>query len=149
MAKKLTDEDLRLNIIINGDGAKKALLDQQKEVDSLKKKISDYNQELDKFTKGGGSTNDVRYKNNVKILDEYKSKLASAQTALSSLNRQQNINKMTMSELSKHIRLTSIALRNAEPGSANWKKFNNELKTSKKRLKELRDQSEATGGILP
>lgn len=148
MAKKLTDEDLRLNIIINGDGAKKALLDQQKEVDSLKKKISDCNQELDKFTKGGGSTNDVRYKNSIKILDEYKSKLASAQTALSSLNRQQNINKMTMSELSKHIRLTSIALRNAEPGSANWKKFNNELKTSKKRLKELRDQSESTGGIL-
>ena len=35
MAKKITDEDLRLNIIVNGDTARKQILDTKKELDRL------------------------------------------------------------------------------------------------------------------
>lgn len=56
--------------------------------------------------------------------------------------------KMTMNELSKHIKLTKTALANAVPGTDNWKRLNQELKESKTRMKELQDQSKATGGAL-
>lgn len=55
---------------------------------------------------------------------------------------------MTMNELSKHIKLTKTALANAVPGTDNWKRLNQELKESKTRMKELQDQSKATGGAL-
>lgn len=55
---------------------------------------------------------------------------------------------MTMNELSKHIKLTKTALANAVPGTENWKRLNQELKESKTRMKELQDQSKATGGAL-
>ena len=55
---------------------------------------------------------------------------------------------MTMNELSKHIKLTKTALANAVPGTENWKRLNQELKESKTRMKDLQDQSKATGGAL-
>lgn len=55
---------------------------------------------------------------------------------------------MSMNELSKHIKLTKTALANAVPGTDNWKRLNQELKESKTRMKELQDQSKATGGAL-
>lgn len=55
---------------------------------------------------------------------------------------------MTMNELSKHIKLTKTALSNAVPGTENWKRLNQELRDSKSRMKELQDQSKATGGAL-
>lgn len=56
--------------------------------------------------------------------------------------------KMTMNELQKHIKLTKTALANAVPGTENWKHLNNELRESRARMKELQDQSKATGGAL-
>ena len=56
--------------------------------------------------------------------------------------------KMSMNELSKHIKLTKTALANAVPGTENWKRLNKELQESKSRMKELQDQSKATGGAL-
>ena len=53
---------------------------------------------------------------------------------------------MSMNELSKHIKLTKTALANAVPGTENWKRLNKELQESKSRMKELQDQSKATGG---
>lgn len=148
MARKLTDEDLRLNIIVNGDGAKRAILDQQKEVETLKKKIGECSKVLDDFKAKGGDTDSAKYKNSVRILDDYKAKLTAAESRLASLTRQQNINKMTMAELSRHIKLTGIALKQAEPGTKNWKNLSTELRNAKERMAELREQSNATGNVI-
>ncbi len=145
MAKKLIEEDLRLNILINGDAGKKAALDAAKTYDELGKKLEKAKEELGKID---AATRKQGYEDQKKKVQALSAAFEGARQRMESLNRQQQVGTMTMGELQRHIRLTSLALRDAMPGTKQWELFNKELRESKERLKELRSQSVQTEGIL-
>ena len=51
MAKKITEEDIRLNLIVNGDDGRAAIIKQEDEVDKLSASFDKAQKELEEMTK--------------------------------------------------------------------------------------------------
>ncbi len=147
MAKTVRDEDLRLNIIINGDNGRK-------EIGELERKIHDTNAKLEqlydkrKKLEQQGKQDTVAYKNLQSQIGRYNKTLENNRERLASLQRQQSVNTMTLQELRKHINRVQIELNKTDPKSERWKQLNAELKQSKARMVELSAQSKATNGVV-
>lgn len=130
---KIKSEDLRLNIIVNGDAGRKAILDTQKEISNLEGALTKL-----KKAEGDNST----------AIAETSKKLADAKSKYAELERQLDINKKTIAELKSHVTATRAALAKAVPGTDNWTALNNELTISIRRLEELTKQSRSTKEAL-
>lgn len=130
---KIKSEDLRLNIIVNGDAGRKAILDTQKEISNLEGSLA-------KLKKAEGD--------NSAAIAETSKKLADAKSKYAELERQLDINKKTIAELKSHVTATRAALAKAVPGTDNWTALNNELTISIRRLEELTKQSRSTKEAL-
>lgn len=147
MAKRLRDEDLRLNIIINGDAGRK-------EMAALERQIHDTGAEVDKLIadrkrmEAQGKKDSAEYRKLTSEINKSSKALEGYRTRLDTLRRQQSVNTMTLAELRKHITATTIALNKAVPGTEQWTKLNAELKLSKARLAELQAQSKVTGSVV-
>lgn len=129
----MKSEDLRLNIIVNGDAGRKEILDTEKaisklesELKSLKNAEGDHSKEIAKTNK----------------------KLSEAKSRYSELQRQMTLDKMTMAELKSHIKATRAALEKAVPRTENWDALNAELMETRKRFRELEKQSLSTKDVL-
>lgn len=147
MAKRLRDEDLRLNIIINGDAGRK-------EMAALERQIHDTGAEVDKLIadrkrmEAQGQKDSAEYRKLTAEINKSSKALEGYRTRLETLRRQQSVSTMTLAELRKHISTTTIALNKAVPGTEQWTKLNAELKLSKARLAELQAQSKVTGTVM-
>ena len=130
---KIKSEDLRLNIIVNGDAGRKAILDTQKEISNLEGTLT-------KLKKAEGD--------NSAAIAETSKKLADAKSKYAELQRQLDLNKKTMAELKSHITATRAALAKAVPGTDNWTALNNELLISQRRFDELSKQLKSTKQVV-
>ena len=147
MAKTIRDEDLRLNIIINGDNGRKQMGELERAIHDTNSKLETLYQKRKKLEEQGKQDTQA-YRNlsaqigkHTKAIDGYREKLAA-------LHRQQSINTMTLSELTSHINRVRAQLSKVDPGTPLWKQLNAELKKSSARLVELRAQSKVTGGTI-
>ena len=147
MAKTIRDEDLRLNIIINGDNGRKQMGELERAIHDTNSKLETLYQKRKKL-EDQGKQDTQAYRNlsaqigkHTKAIDGYREKLAA-------LHRQQSINTMTLSELTSHINRVRAQLSKVDPGTPLWKQLNAELKKSSARLVELRAQSKVTGGTI-
>jgi TP901 family phage tail tape measure protein len=129
----MKSEDLRLNIIVNGDAGRKEILDTEKaisklesELKSLKNAEGDHSKEIAKTNK----------------------KLSEAKSRYSELQRQMTLDKMTMAELKSHIKETRAALEKVVPGTDNWVVLNKELKNSQQRFRELVNEARDTKSVM-
>lgn len=147
MAKTIKEEDLRLNIIVNGDAGRKQILDLESSVTELTDKVKKQKTEL-KDLEEQGKKDTQEYRNLAMQLGKNDKALESNKARLESLRRQQSVNTMTMEELRKHINATKIALNSAVPGTENWKRLQKELSISKMRMGELQKGAEATKTTL-
>ena len=108
MAKALRDEDLRLNIIINGDAGRKSIED-------LKRSTHDGKIALDaliasqKQLEAQGKKNTPEYRALTAEIDKQSKALDDQKTRLQNLIRQQSLEKMTLRELQQHHRATMNA----------------------------------------
>lgn len=147
MAKTVRDEDLRLNIIINGDNGRK-------EIGELERKIHDTNAKLEqlydkrKKLEQQGKQDSATYKNLQAQIGKYNKTLDNSKERLAALQRQQSVNTMTLQELRRHINRVQIELNKTDPKSERWAQLNAELKQSKARMVELSAQSKATNGVV-
>ena len=147
MGKKLRDEDLRLNIIINGDNGRK-------QIGELDRAIHDANAKLEnlratqKKMEASGDTQSKAYQKLTAQIVKTNKEIEDNRTKLASLRRQLDINTMTISELRKHQSMLNIQLSRMVPGTPQWAALNAELKQTNARLAELRAQSKATGGVV-
>lgn len=147
MAKRITDEDLRLNLIINGDGGRKEMLALDRQMKDLQGTVKKTRSELKEMEKAGksGSTEHQRLtaalKDQEKALNECRDKYNKLQSAISLENK-------TLAELRNHLKVTSAALSKAVPGTENWQKLNAEVQRTKAKLKELTSQAGQTKGVL-
>lgn len=144
---RIKEEDLRLNIIVNGDNGRKEMLD-------LKDSISAASESLRNLRRRAGEmrrqnqTSSAGYKalqNEIKsttrTLSEHRSRYAE-------LEKQMDVTKMTANELRSRIKTLRGVLDNADPGTATWVKYNAELRRTRQRLAELVSQSLATDKTL-
>lgn len=143
MAKKITEESLRLNIIINGDRARQQILGQEKSIDALHKsrqRLLDQRQRLERQ----GKTETKQFHDTELAIRDYDKSISEAQKRLENMRKGLPLTSMTMQELRKHINQTKAALANAVPNTSNWSRLNAELQQSKTQLKILETQSLAT-----
>ncbi len=130
---KLKSEDLRLNIIVNGDAGRKEILDTQKSITALEASLKSL-----KKAEGDNSA----------AIAETSKKLSDAKAKFSDLQKQVSLENKTLSELKSHIRVTRAALEKAVPGTENWQNLNRELLVSRRRYNELERQARDTSKSL-
>lgn len=140
MAKKITDEKLSVSIIINGNQAQKELYELEKSTRKLNESQAELRREKKRLEQQG-KTESARYKEVT----------ASIKTNTQTINA----NKLKMQELQKQIGLTGLSmaqlqaksnqlrntLRHLIPGSADYKRYEAELKQVTLRLNELRGKA--------
>ena len=147
MASRLKEEDLRLNIIVNGDNGRK-------EMNDLEAAIKDTEQSLKKLRaeskamEAAGKKGSEEYRRTTAAIKEQQVALDRNRERHAALLDQMDMTKLTLKELDARIKATNIALRSAVPGTENWKKLSAELQGLNARYRELRRQTLATDKTL-
>lgn len=144
MGKKIRDEDLVLNIIVNGDRGKK-------EITQLEKAIKDTNSEIREMEK----LQEELRKSNKKETEEYKAVTAAikqknqavdlANNRLKQLKNGLDLNSMSLSDLKKRMAEISRLRNIANPGTEEWIRQNKELEKVQQRYRELKGEALNTG----
>lgn len=147
MAKRITDEDLRLNLIVNGDGGRKEMLALDRQMKDLQSSTKRTRTELKNLEKAG-KTGSLEHQNLTKTLKDQEKTLTECREKYNKLRDAISLENKTLAELRNHLKLTQTALSKAVPGTENWKKLNAEVQQTKARLKELTSQSGQTRGAL-
>lgn len=147
MAKRITDEDLRLNLIVNGDDGRKEMLALDRQMKDLQSSTKRTRTELKNLEKAG-KTGSQEHQNLTKTLKDQEKTLTECREKYNKLRDAISLENKTLAELRNHLKLTQTALSKAVPGTENWKKLNAEVQQTKARLKELTSQSGQTKGAL-
>lgn len=147
MAKRITDEDLRLNLIVNGDGGRKEMLALDRQMKDLQSSTKRTRTELKNLEKAG-KTGSQEHQNLTKTLKDQEKTLTECREKYNKLRDAISLENKTLAELRNHLKLTQTALSKAVPGTENWKKLSAEVQKTKARLKELTSQSGQTKGAL-
>ncbi len=143
MAKTIRDEQLVLNILVNGDGAKKHILDLEKSITDSKESLKRLKEEQSKFTKGSDDWKRLKAE-----IDNVKGSIKSQQGELAKARMEQSLMNASVDDLRKRIRLLRDTLNKTNPNTEEWKVYNNELRLSRNRLAQLESQSKAMHGTI-
>ena len=126
MAKRITDEDLRLNLIINGDGGRKQLLELERQINNTTTAIEETRKKMTAFEVAGKKASQ-EYQDLSKSLEVQQASLKKCQSEFKSLQETVPLTSKTMKELKHQITATRTALERAVPGSDNWNQLNKAL----------------------
>lgn len=144
MAKKLRDEDLVLNIIINGNQSKKemnelerAITDTNREINQLKKTQKDLAAQDQKDTEA--------YKAATDAIKDKEAAITLAESRLSKLRSGMKLTEMSLTDLSKEQTKLNKLWKMSDPGSENYTKFKDKLDEVKARIAELGGKAKETG----
>lgn len=143
MARTLTDEDIRLNLIINGNEAQKELGNLEKET----RKLTESNKQLGlekKRLELAGKKETAEYKRITAEMKANNVAITENKNKMKQLQQQIGINGLTMKQLTERANTLKLALRNAIPGTEAFARYNAELRQIGARLSELRGQAVAT-----
>ena len=144
MGKVIRDEDLRLNVIVNGDSGRKKILDLEKAVDASTASIRQMRKEQEMLAKQG-QTDTARYKELSAAIKAETATVKQNKAEIEALRRQMSVNSMTIAELTNRAKQLRAQLANMAPGTAEWERVNKQLQETNSRLAELRGQSGRAG----
>ena len=144
---KIKDETLTLNVVVNGDKARKAILDQTAAIKKEEAAISLLKKEKKALNKAH-QTNSKAYKELDRDIKIHNESLKAAKDKYSKLLSSMSTTSMTMSELSSRAKILKSALNKATPGSENFKQISRELHNVNCRLSNLRKETLATNCTL-
>ena len=147
MAKTIREEDLRVNVVVNGDPARKKILDLEKAVDASTASIRQMRKEQEMLAKQG-QTDSARYKELTQAIKTETASVKQNKAEMDALRKQMSLGSMTISELTNRAKQLRTQLAHAAPGSAEWKRLNQELSETNIRLNELRGQSGRAGAAI-
>ena len=121
MAKTISDEQMKLSIIINGNSAQKEILDLEKKTINLKNSTSDlmYQRKLVKKQLGEESE---EYKKLTRDIKNNNREIEANEEKLKTLIGNLKVSERTMEQLGNQTRELSQKLRLLDPNSADWKK---------------------------
>ncbi|WP_162343235.1 phage tail tape measure protein [Cyclobacterium salsum] len=147
MAKKLRDEDLILNIVVNGDRGKK-------EIGELERAVKDTNTELralereEKKLRRSGKQNTQQYKAVTDAIKQKNNALNIAESRLKVLRSQIDVNKMSLVDLRREMNRVRRLRDLAGPHTEQWRKHDERLQEVTARYRELDGRARATGSSL-
>lgn len=142
MAKRISNEKIQLDIIINGNEAQKELFELEKatrDVTAEQKELRKEKQLLQKQNKIGTE----RYKAVTAALRENNTTLRKNKARISELQNQIGITGLTMGQLTRKANQLRLTLKGMIPGSADYKKYSAELKQVSSRIDELKGKGKA------
>lgn len=147
MSRTLKDEDLKLNVIINGDPARKALIDLEKDTRDLKETNKSLRLEKSKLDKA-----DKNYRENLKKynqdIKENNTKIKENEVRMKSLRNQIGITGLSLTELRKKAKELRFAIGRMTPGDPRRKKLEIELAKIEKRMYKVRIVAARTGNAI-
>ena len=147
MAQRVRDEKLALEIVVNGDPARKQIADMNRQIKDLTIATNDLKSEQRAMV-ATGQKNSERYKELSKQIAANEAAIKSNKAEVNKMQSALGLNCMTMDELSKKARSLQISLRHAVPGTEEWKEYAKQLKEVLARQTELKAASTNTGGVL-
>ncbi|NQY31277.1 MAG: phage tail tape measure protein, partial [Flavobacteriaceae bacterium] len=139
MGRKITDETLKFNIIVNGNEGQKEL----NKLERANKKITKNTQELDKELRKlsrSKKKNAQAIAHVTEKLQANKKQIKANDKAMEGLRKEIGLNNLTMKQLEKEARKLAIQLKNAEPNTTAWKEYDAQLGAVKNRMGELKGE---------
>ena len=143
MAKIISDENIRLNIIINSDNAQKELFDLEASTRKLRTTNAELRAEKTKLRLEGKQGTEA-YKKLSAEITENNVTLSKNKARMNELQKEIGITGLTMNQLSQKALILRTQLKNAVPGSAAYIQYQNELKQVSGRLSELSGKAKLT-----
>lgn len=147
MAKTLKEEDLRLNIIINGDPARKEILQLTRNSRDLRAENEKLRAEQKRLNSAGGE-NKARINEITAAIKQNTETIKANEARVKQLQSQMKLTSMTTAELSQRHAELRNAMRNAVPGTPQWKKLRAELQAVSARMGQLRTETISTEGAM-
>lgn len=147
MAKTLKEENLRLNIIVNGDPARKEILQLTRNSRDLRAENERLRAEQKKLRTEGGA-NKVRIEEISTALKRNNETIKANEARVKQLQSQMKLTSMTTSELSQRHAELRNAMRNVVPGTPQWRQLRNELQAVTSRMAQLRAETASTEGVM-
>jgi hypothetical protein len=144
MAKRISDEEIKLSIIINGDPAQKEILD-------LEKVTIGYKQELKSLEKQQKSLERQRlkdsdqYRNNAAKMRELTASIDANEAKLKELIGALDLGQMTMDQLRHKAMILAATLKHLSPNTEDFQKYTAELEAVNDRMAELRGNGQQAG----
>lgn len=126
---KVQSEDLRLNLIINGDAGHKEILSLQRSMKDAKLAIKTTEAAMRDLEKAGKISGN-QYQALSAELKKNQETLSTSKARYDELTGQLSLTNKTINELRQHIKLTRSALNEAVPNTENWKRLHQELNTT-------------------
>lgn len=140
MAKTISDEQMKLSIIINGNEAQKELFDLEKST----RKLTEENKALGlqkKLLIKQGKEESAEYKLLTATMKANTAEINANKTKQNELQKEIGITSLTMHQLTQKAHLLKMSLQNAIPGSEAYQRYTAELDQVNTRLGELRGRS--------
>lgn len=137
MAKKLRDEDLNLNIIVNGDKAKKELGDLEKSTRDLINSNKELRTEKQRLERAGKQESD-RYKEITAEMRENNRAIKTNETRMKELRSEIGLTGLTMKQLRTEQQRLKRLMDSTTPGTAQWKQYRAELDKVEAQMKKVR-----------
>lgn len=144
MARTITDEEIKLSIIINGNPAQKQLLDLEKAT----RRLTEENKSLileKKRLETQGLKESAQYKEITAKIKSNNLALSENKNAMKELQNQIGVTGLTMAQLTQKATLLKMTLRNLVPGSADYVRYQQELKQVTTRIGELNGKAAQSG----
>ncbi|WP_341221029.1 phage tail tape measure protein [Polaribacter atrinae] len=143
MAKFITDENIRLNIIVNGNDAQKELLDLEKSTRNLNTTQKALRAEKTRLI-SAGKKESIEYKNVTAEINKNNATLKLNKARMEALQKEIGLTGLTMKQLKSRASVLRLALNNAIPGGADAKRWNAELQAIGTRLDQLKQKGNQT-----
>jgi hypothetical protein len=136
MSRTITDEKIKLSIIIDGNDAQKELLDLEKATRKLTEENKTLNLEK-KALERQGKQESEQYKALTATIKQNTAEIAQNKTKMSQLQNEIGLTGLTMNQLTQKATVLRMTLKNLIPGSADYQKYKAELAQVTARISEL------------
>ena len=141
MGNKLRDEDLNLNIIVNGDKGKKELGDLEKSTRELTNRNKELRAEKERLIRAGKQES-AEYKAVTKEITENNRAIKANEARMTELRKEIGLTGLTMKQLrSEQTRLKRL-MDSATPGTPQWKMYRAELDKVEAQMAKVRAGSQ-------
>ncbi|NJI75826.1 phage tail tape measure protein [Sphingobacterium kitahiroshimense] len=147
MAKKLTEEDLVLNIIVNGNKAQSDIGKLSRSLVDAKANLKATQAEMKELEKQG-QKNSSRYLALAVEADKYNATILETKRKLSELNQSLKLNDQNEKQLEATLKRMIALRKQSVPGSENYKAYSQQIDMVRNRLRELGHGADQTGNSI-
>lgn len=147
MARTVSDEQIYLDIVINGNPAQKELFETERAIKKLNKEQSELRKEKKELDKAGLKET-ARYKEITIALKENSDALKKNKERVKELQNEIGLVGLSLSQLRAKATMLRATLNNLIPGSADYQRYDTELRKVNARISELRGNAQAAGFSL-